>query len=340
MRTDDYDYRLPDEFIAQHPAHPRDSSRLMVVDRASGDLSHAIFNQVPEFLQPGDVLVLNETRVIPARLTAHKVPSGGKVELLLLRRVERQTWEVLVGGRGVRAGTRLSVDGGPQAEIVEEQSGARRLVRFAHPISGLLDRIGGIPLPPYIHEPLDHPDDYQTVFAAVAGSAAAPTAGLHFTPALLRRLEASGVGIVKLVLHVGLDTFLPVSEADPREHVIHSEWCRLTPEAALAITRARQAGRRVVAVGTTTSRTLEAAASQSGEGHTLAAYEGPTDLYILPGYRFKVVDGMITNFHLPRSTLLMMVSAFAGRERILAAYETAKRMGYRFYSFGDAMLIV
>jgi S-adenosylmethionine:tRNA ribosyltransferase-isomerase len=340
VRTDDFDYDLPSEFIAQHPAEPRDSSRLMIIDRSSGEVRHATFNQLPELLYRGDTLVINETRVIPARLTAHKVPSGGKVELLLLRRLGPQIWESLVGGRGIRAGSRVSVTGGPEAEIVDELSGARRVVRFARPISGLLDRIGEMPLPPYIHEPLTHPDEYQTVFATVPGSAAAPTAGLHFTPALLGRLEACGVHIVRVVLHVGLDTFQPVTEPDPAEHVIHSEWCHVSSEVASVIDRAKAEGRRVVAVGTTTVRTLETAASQADQGHALREYEGATDLFILPGYRFRVVDAMITNFHLPRSTLLMMVSAFAGRERILAAYETAKRMGYRFYSFGDAMLIL
>jgi S-adenosylmethionine:tRNA ribosyltransferase-isomerase len=340
VRTDDYDYDLPERFIAQHPARPRDSSRLMLLDRSSGDVQHKVFNQLPELLQPGDVLVINETRVLPARLTGRKIPSGGKVELLLLRRLEAQTWETLVGGRGLRVGARLAVDGGPEAEIVRELSGARRVARFARPISSLLDRIGEMPLPPYIHEPLARRDEYQTVFARMPGSAAAPTAGLHFTPGLLQRIEDSGVHIVRIVLHVGLDTFLPVTETDPEEHVIHSEWCRVGAQAATTINQAKSDGKRVIAVGTTTTRTLETAAASSPPGQALSEHEGPTDLYILPGYPFRVVDALITNFHLPRSTLLMMVSAFAGRERILAAYETAKQMGYRFYSFGDAMLIL
>lgn len=340
MRTDEFDYDLPATFIAQRPAEPRDSARLMILDRASGELRHTFFSKLPGLLHPGDALVVNETRVLPARLAAHKMPSGGKVELLLLRRLEPQTWEALVGGRGVKAGARLSVENGPEANVLGELTGARRIVRFAQPISALLDQIGEMPLPPYIHEPLSHPDDYQTVFASLPGSAAAPTAGLHFTPGLLERIETSGVRIVKVVLHVGLDTFQPVTEADPRRHAIHTEWCRVSPEAALAVNQAKAAGRRVVAVGTTTTRTLETAGSQLVEGQALAAYEGASDLYILPGHRFKVVDALITNFHLSRSTLLMMVSAFADRERILAAYETAKRMGYRFYSFGDAMLIL
>jgi S-adenosylmethionine:tRNA ribosyltransferase-isomerase len=340
VRTDDFDYDLPDESIAQQPAEPRDSSRLMILDRSGGDLRHVVFNQLPEYLDPGDALVINETRVIPARLVGRKVPSGGKVELLLLRRLEPQVWEVLIGGRGVKVGSRLAVDGGPEAQIIEEMSGPRRVVRFGQPISELLEQIGEMPLPPYIHEPLAHPEAYQTVYAAIPGSAAAPTAGLHFTPELLERLEDAGVRLVKVVLHVGLDTFQPVTESDPADHVIHSEWCHVSSQAAQLVNQARAAGRRVVAVGTTTTRTLETAAGAVTQGQVLGAYEGATDLYILPGYRFKVVDAMVTNFHLPRSTLLMMVSAFAGRERILAAYETAKRMGYRFYSFGDAMLIL
>jgi S-adenosylmethionine:tRNA ribosyltransferase-isomerase len=340
VQTDEYDYCLPDDFIAQRPAEPRDASRLMILDRASGDINHTYFNRLPEFLHPGDTLVVNETRVLAARLMARKVPSGGKVELLLLRRLGPQNWEVLVGGRGLKTGSRLAVIDGPQAEVIEVRPGGRRVVHFDQPISGELDRIGEMPLPPYIHEPLADPSEYQTVYASVSGSAAAPTAGLHFTPALLEGLEASGVRIVKVVLHVGLDTFQPVTEADPREHVIHSEWCRLTAAAASAINQAKRDGRRVIAVGTTTTRTLETAGAGAGEGQAVAGYEGATNLYILPGYTFKVIDALITNFHLPRSTLLMMVSAFAGRERILAAYEAAKQNGYRFYSFGDAMLIL
>lgn len=340
MQTDEFDYTLPERFIAQHPAEPRDSSRLMIIDRMTGEVEHAIFSQLPEYLQPGDALVINETRVIPARLMARKRATGGKIELLLLRRLEGQIWETLVGGRAVRSGTLLSVEGGPEAEVLRELAGGRRIVRFARPISDLLDTIGRMPLPPYIHQPLNHPDEYQTVFASVPGSAAAPTAGLHFTPTLMQRLEASGVRLIKVVLHVGLDTFQPVTEADPREHAIHTEWCRIDDLAASTVNRVKAAGGRVVAVGTTTTRTLETAAARAADGKTLDAYEGPTALYILPGFEFKVVDAMITNFHLPRSTLLMMVCAFAGRERILTAYETAKTMGYRFYSFGDALLIV
>ena len=340
MRTDDFDYRLPEAFIAQRPVEPRDASRLIVMDRAGGSLTHFSFHELPRFLTRGDALVLNETRVIPGRLAAMKIPHGGRVEILLLRRLGSQTWEALVGGRGLKSGSRLIVLHGPEAEIVDELGGARRVVRFARPISEELGRIGQVPLPPYIRVPLKDPEEYQTVYAARPGSAAAPTAGLHFTGGLLERIKTTGVDIVKVVLHVGLDTFQPVTEEDPRGHLIHSEWCRVSPEAAAAVNRAKAAGRRVIAVGTTTTRTLETAGLNAPAGQTVTSFEGASELYILPGFRFKVVDALITNFHLPRSTLLMMVSAFAGRERILAAYETAKQLGYRFYSFGDAMLIL
>jgi S-adenosylmethionine:tRNA ribosyltransferase-isomerase len=257
------------------------------------------------------------------------------VELLLLEREGPRTWQALVGGKGLRPGRRLAVEGGPEAEVVEQLDGARRLVRFDRPITPELERLGESPLPPYIHEPVRDPAEYQTVYARNPGSAAAPTAGLHFTPALLQSLEERGLRIGRVTLHIGLDTFAPVRASDPRRHAIHSEWCSV-PEAALAaVAAARAEGRRVVAVGTTVVRALETAAAAQ-----LSPFEGRTDLFILPGFDFRLVDAMLTNFHLPRSTLLMLVSAFAGRERVLAAYEAAKEGGYRFYSFGDAMLIL
>jgi S-adenosylmethionine:tRNA ribosyltransferase-isomerase len=340
VRTADFDYDLPAESIAQHPAQPRDASRLLVLDRATGTTAHHIFSDLPDLLSAGDLLVLNETRVIPARLHATKQRTGGKVELLLLHRVGRQTWEGLVGGKGLRPGIRVLVDGGPSAEIVEDLGGARRLVRFDSPISPQLERLGEMPLPPYIREPLRSPDEYQTVFAREPGSAAAPTAGLHFTEGLLERIRQRGIGIAALTLHVGLDTFAAVTEDDPSQHIIHSEWCRLPPETAGLVNATRAAGGRVVAVGTTTVRTLETAALRAVPGETVAAIEGPTDLFILPGHTFQAVDILLTNFHFPRSTLVMMVSAFAGRERLLRAYRIAQAEGYRFYSFGDAMLIL
>jgi S-adenosylmethionine:tRNA ribosyltransferase-isomerase len=339
VRTADYDYPLPPEFIAQRPASPRDSSRLMVLHRDGAPVEHRIFHDLPEYLRPGDALVLNETRVIPARLHARKLPGGGRVELLLLRRLKPQVWEALVGGKAVRPGRRLIVEGGPEAEVLEDLGGPRRVLRFAEPLSPRLEGIGEMPLPPYIHTPLQSPEEYQTVFARQPGSAAAPTAGLHFTPDLLQRVEALGVRLVRLTLHIGLDTFAPVSEDLVENHPIHTEWCQVSSEAARTLRAARAAGGRIIAVGTTSVRTLETAARAAPPGEVVAPFEGATDLYILPGHAFRAVDAMLTNFHLPRSTLLMLVSAFAGGERVLAAYAVAQEHGYRFYSFGDAMLI-
>lgn len=339
MKTSDYDYELPAEYIAQTPVEPRHAARLFVLDRRTGVLEHAVFRDVGKYLHPGDLLVVNQTRVIPARLFAHKIPTGGRAELLLLSRQDTLTWEVLAGGHGLVAGKRLQVEAGPEAEIVAVLEGARRLVRFSEPVEPHLPAAGHVPLPPYIHTRLADPERYQTVYAREEGSAAAPTAGLHFTPELISELKEQGIEFATVTLHVGLDTFAPVTEEDPREHTIHTEWCQLTPESAQAINRAKQAGKRVIAVGTTSVRVLESAVSGQVGGR-VAPFTGATGLYIIPGYTFRVVDALITNFHLPRSTLLMLVSAFAGRERILAAYEQAKREGYRFYSFGDAMLIL
>jgi S-adenosylmethionine:tRNA ribosyltransferase-isomerase len=339
MRTDDFDYDLPLARIAQTPVEPRHASRLMVLRREREGLEHTTFWQVGDYLKEGDVLVINETQVIPARLYARK-PSGGKVELLLLRRQDECTWEALVGGKGLVAGKKLGLENDQGVEIVGVLEGSRRLVRFSEPVEPYLELKGQMPLPPYIHEPLADPGRYQTVYAAQPGSAAAPTAGLHFTWELMQKLEAQGIRFARLTLHVGLDTFAPVTEADPARHVIHTEWCEVTPQAAEVINRARHGGGKVVAVGTTSVRTLESAARLAGPGETVAPFSGPTSLFILPGYKFQAVDAMITNFHLPRSSLIMLVSAFTGRERILAAYREAIRLEYRFYSFGDAMLIL
>ncbi|TDA64608.1 MAG: tRNA preQ1(34) S-adenosylmethionine ribosyltransferase-isomerase QueA [Chloroflexi bacterium] len=338
MRTSDFDYDLPIERIAQTPIEPRHASRLLVLQRDKPQLEHTIFWNIADYLLPGDLLVINQTRVIPARIFAHK-STGGKIELLLLRRVDLTTWEALVGGKKVRAGTRLTLNNGPEAEVTAEMEGSRRLVRFAEPVETYLAAAGQMPLPPYIHERLTDPERYQTVYARESGSAAAPTAGLHFTPELMTRLEEKGVQFARVTLHVGLDTFAPVTEDDPLEHKIHTEWCELGAETAAQINRAKKRGGRIIAVGTTSVRTLESAARAAAAGDVVGAYTGPTDLFILPGYRFHVVDAMITNFHLPKSTLLMLVSAFADRERILAAYTEAVRLNYRFFSFGDAMLI-
>lgn len=339
MKTSDFDYDLPPELIAQTPVEPRDHSKLLVLDRSSGAIQHVRFFQLGDFLRPGDLLVLNRTRVIPARLYARK-DTGGRVELLLLRRVEDHVWETLVGGKGLIAGRHLKVENGPRAEIIGELEGSRRIVRFAEPIEPYFDQAGHVPLPPYIHTPLADPGRYQTVYAQAPGSVAAPTAGLHFTHGLMQHLRSIGVQFAQVTLHVGLDTFAPVTEDDPRKHKIHMEWCEVDAQTAEQITKTRSEGGRVIAVGTTSVRTLESAARHATDATRIAPFSGPTDLFILPGYKFRVVDGLITNFHLPRSTLLMLVSAFAGRERILEAYEIAKRQGYRFYSFGDAMLIL
>ena len=340
MKTTDFDYHLPESSIAQTPSEPRDSSRLLVLHRETGALEHKIFRDIKAYLKAGDLLVLNQTRVIPARIFAQK-ETGGKVELLLLRRRDELTWEALVGGKGLRVGKKVEVENGPQAEIMEILEGSERLIKFSEPIELYFPKVGNIPLPPYIHEKLSDPERYQTVFAKEMGSAAAPTAGLHFTPQLLEELKEQGVKIAYVTLHVGLDTFAPVTEDDPEEHKIHTEWCELPQETADAINAAKQAGGRVVAVGTTSVRTLESAAQLTTDHRPLTtAFIGPTNIFILPGYQFKVVDAMITNFHLPKSTLIMLVSAFAGREKILSAYETAIKEGYRFYSFGDAMFLV
>ena len=335
MKTTDFDYELPIECIAQTPIEPRDASRLLVIGRQQGPFIDTHFNNLGNFLKAGDLLVLNQTKVIPARLYGKKIPTGGKVELLLLRKEDNLTWETLVGGKGLVLGKQVSVGEGLVGTITDVLEGSRRRIRFEEPIETILSRAGQMPLPPYIHEPLKDPDRYQTVYARLEGSAAAPTAGLHFTPELITALENKGIQFAYVTLHVGLDTFLPVSEESPDEHAIHTEWCQVSAGTAAAINQARRNGGRVIAVGTTSVRTLESAAGPD----EIQSFEGPTSLYILPGYEFKSIDGMITNFHLPRSTLIMLVSAFAGREYILNAYKHAIQSGYRFYSFGDAMLI-
>ena len=352
MKTSDFDYHLPASSIAQTPAEPRNSSRLLVLHRDTGTLEHRVFREVGEYLQAGDLLVLNQTRVIPARIYARK-ETGGRVELLLLRRRDPLTWEALVGGKGLRVGKRVRVENGPEAEILEILEGSERVIQFSEPIEPYFSKVGNVPLPPYIHEKLSDPERYQTVFAREPGSAAAPTAGLHFTPHLLEDLQEKDIKITYVTLHVGLDTFAPVTEDNPEEHKIHTEWCELSQETADLINKTRRVGGRIIAVGTTSVRTLESAARSSILDHSIVEqnpipnnqyrilpFIGPTDLFILPGYQFKAVDVMITNFHLPKSTLLMLVSAFAGRERMLQTYQTAVEAGYRFYSFGDAMIIL
>jgi S-adenosylmethionine:tRNA ribosyltransferase-isomerase len=363
MKTDEFDYHLPPERIAQIPLAERDQSRLMVVERDRGRVTHHTFRDILDFLHPGDILVANNSRVIPARLYGQKSDTGGKVELLLLENRAKGRWLVLAGGRKLVEGVTIRLDdqqGQPTsftATITAVLDGAQREVSFDPPIDDHLETLGHTPLPPYIHETLNDPERYQTVYAQPPGSAAAPTAGLHFTPELLLALRDKGVLFETCTLHVGLDTFQPVAEEDVAGHKIHSEWVRLGVAAAERINRAKLAGGRLIALGTTAMRTLETAAQRSAgrlgslqdvsraeanicPWRPVMAIEGPTDLYIYPGYRFLAVDALITNFHLPRSTLLMLVSAFAGRDLIRQAYETAIQEQYRFFSFGDAMLIL
>lgn len=338
MKTDDFDYHLPDELIAQTPLEARDQSRLMVVKREDRSIEHRRFYEVMDYLREGDSLVFNDSRVIPARLAGRR-GSGGHFEILLLRRRDGGLWEALARpARRIRTGSHLELGETAVlgAEVVEEREGGVRVLRFSD--ETLLPALGRVPLPPYIRTPLKDPERYQTVYASEAGSVAAPTAGLHFTPELIAAIEAKGVKCYFITLHVGLDTFLPVREEDPAGHRIHREYGVVSEEVAAGLSRAKREGRRVISVGTTTTRLLEAAA-QMGDPEEPRPFAGWVELFILPGYRFRMVDALITNFHLPRSTLLMLVSAFAGRDLTLQAYQEAIAWRYRFYSFGDAMLI-
>jgi S-adenosylmethionine:tRNA ribosyltransferase-isomerase len=354
MQTSAFDYTLPPDRIAQTPIEPRDASRLLVVHRETGQLEHRIFRDVVEYLRPGDLLVANDSRVIPARLHGRK-SSGALVEIFLLHPLPEGRWECLVGGKRLRPGvtvlveTPSTVQPGVVATIEAELAEGSRVVTFSRPVEEWLHETGQVPLPPYIHEPLDDPERYQTVYSRVEGSVASSTAGLHFTPDLLYDLRQRGIGLAFVTLHIGLDTFRPVKAERIEEHPMHSEWASLSPEVARQINEASLAGGRIVAVGTTAVRTLEWAAT-GAQGidpydvdacpwKRVAAFEGETNLFIRPGYRFRAVDAMITNFHLPRSTLLMLVSAFAGKALIDRAYQEAIDEGYRFYSFGDAMMI-
>jgi S-adenosylmethionine:tRNA ribosyltransferase-isomerase len=351
VKTWQFDYQLPPERIAQVPAEPRDSSRLLVLHRTDGQLEHRRFTDLSSYLRPGDLLVLNNTRVIPARLVGRKT-TGGQVELLLLEPQPEHTWRALVRGHRVREGTEVHLldaaqePCGVSARITAVEEGGTRLVHFDRPIGDWLTDVGQVPLPPYIHHYAGDPERYQTVFAQRAGSSAAPTAGLHFTPDLLLSLHSGGVQISYLTLHIGLDTFKPIEENDIGDHRIHTEWAELSAETANQINQTRLAGGRIIAVGTTVVRTLEAAYHRGQPQHgacgwrTVSAFSGRTDLYITPGFAFGVVDALITNFHLPRSTLIVLVAAFAGIDTIRQAYAEAILHDYRFYSFGDAMLIL
>ena len=341
MKTSDFYYDLPQRLIAQTPAQPRDAARMMVIDRKTGLRSDHIFREFPDYLSDRDVLVVNQTRVIPARLLGVKEETGVSVEILLLRRLDRDTWDTLVRpGRRLHKGTTVSFgDGRLRAEIGDTTAAGGRIVRFLYDgvFETLLDALGEMPLPPYIHEKLADPEQYQTVYARQEGSAAAPTAGLHFTEEVLDRLREKGVDIVPVLLHVGLGTFRPVKEENVADHVMHQEYYEVTQDAADRINAARARGGRIVCAGTTSVRTLETVADEAGIVHPGS---GMTDIFITPGVRFKATDVMMTNFHLPESTLLMMISAFMGREEALAAYREAVRKEYRFFSFGDCMLIL
>jgi S-adenosylmethionine:tRNA ribosyltransferase-isomerase len=342
MKTSDFDYYLPPELIAQIPVEPRDRSRLMVLRRSDDSIEHHYFYEIVNYLQERDIMVLNNSRVIPARVLGQKGDSDTDVEILLLRRLDNGAWETLVRpGRKVSRGTEIRIasksddaDEEMDAEVLEQGEDGIRIVRFSD--ERLLDKFGRVPLPPYIHTPLVDMERYQTVYAKINGSVAAPTAGFHFTPKLLDELKRKGVQLAFVTLHIGLDTFRPVRADNPGQHKIHKEYGELTSEVATLLNQTRRQGKKIVAVGTSTVRLLEAAALSG----TIQPFSGWVDLFILPGHRFCITDAMVTNFHLPKSTLLMLVSAFAGRDFILKAYTQAKSSGYRFYSFGDAMLIL
>jgi S-adenosylmethionine:tRNA ribosyltransferase-isomerase len=362
MKTTAYDYHLPPERIAQTPVEPRDSSRLLIYNRADGSIAHRTFRDIVDYLHPGDILVANDSRVLPARLIGRK-RTGGRAEILLLEAQKGGAWKALVGGKRIDPGmeiTLLDADGNRTdivATILAELGQAQRLVQFNQPLDEFVHQLGTMPLPPYIHTALADQSRYQTVYARPAGSAAAPTAGLHFTPDLLLTLRERGVLFETTTLHVGLDTFKPVTAETITEHEIHSEWARLSMESAERINRAKLAGGRIIAIGTTATRVLETAAwravgvtgslrhvstmesAPACPWKPVAAFEGYTDLYIHPPYQYRAVDALITNFHLPQSSLLMLIAAFAGRDEMLATYETAIEKEYRFFSFGDAMFI-
>ena len=340
MKTSDFYYDLPEELIAQDPLEDRSSSRLMVLDRESGNISHHIFKDIIDYLNPEDCLVINDTKVIPARLYGVKEDTGAHIEILLLKRRENDVWETLVRpGKKAKPGTRLTFgDRRLKAEVIDVVEEGNRLIHFEYEgiFEEILDQLGEMPLPPYITHKLQDKNRYQTVYAKHEGSAAAPTAGLHFTPELLAAIEAKGIRIARVTLHVGLGTFRPVKVEDVTQHHMHSEYYQVTQEAADIINDTKKRGGRVIAVGTTSTRTLESVADEDG---TMHAAGGWTEIFNYPGYKFKCIDALITNFHLPESTLLMLVSALAGKEHIMHAYETAVQERYRFFSFGDAMFI-
>ena len=341
MKTSDFYYDLPEELIAQDPLEDRTASRLLVLDRKTGAVKHKIFSDVIDYLNKGDCLVINNTRVIPARLIGEKEGTGGKVEVLLLKRRANDVWETLVKpGKKLKPGAKITFgDGRLRAEVLEVVEEGNRLVKFHYEgiFEEILDSLGEMPLPPYITHKLEDKEMYQTVYAKFDGSAAAPTAGLHFTKELLNKIEEKGIKIASITLHVGLGTFRPVKVDDVNNHHMHTEWYEVNAEAADIINETKRNGGRVICVGTTSCRTIESVADEKGY---MKAKTGETDIFIYPGYKFKVMNGLITNFHLPESTLVMLVSAFAGKENVLAAYETAVKERYRFFSFGDAMILI
>lgn len=337
MKTELFDFYVPPELIAQEPVFPSDSCRLMVLERNNGKLSHFYFHQIVDFFRPGDCLVLNDTRVIKARLIG-KRETGGKVEVLLLPKTSGSLWEALVRpGKKIKSGEVIFFKAGIKGKVVDKYENGLRLIKFNTRSLRKIERAGEVPLPPYIKAPLEDEKSYQTVYAQVPGSAAAPTAGLHFTLHLLEKLREKGVKIAKVTLHIGLDTFRPIQEEEVEKHLIHKEYLKIPEKAVEIVKETRENNGRVFACGTTVVRALETGALENGE---LKPYDGGTSLYIYPGFKFKVVDALITNLHLPRSTLLVMVSAFAGRDKIIRAYREAVKLKYRFFSFGDAMLII
>lgn len=340
MDVKDFDFHLPEELIAQHPLEQRDSSRLMVLDKETGEIKHKTFHDIVDYLNEGDTLVLNNTRVLPARLIGEKEGTGGKIEFLLLKRIEGDKWECLAKpGKSARVGRRFTFGGGKlKAEVIEVKEDGNRIVEFYYDgiFEQVLDSLGEMPLPPYIHERLEDRERYQTVYSKEEGSAAAPTAGLHFTKELLEQIKEKGVNIVYLTLHVGLGTFRPVKVENIEEHDMHSEYYHLSKESADIINETKKRGNKVISVGTTSTRTLETIGDENGE---VREQSGWTNIFIYPGYKFKVVDRLITNFHLPESTLIMLVSTLAGKEHVMHAYEEAVKEKYRFFSFGDAMFV-
>lgn len=342
METKELDYQLPEGLIAQDPIEKRDNSRLMVVNRETRDIHHSTFSNLLQFLKPDDVLVCNDTRVIPAKLNGKKAKTGGKVEALLLKKQSTDKWECLLKHSGhVGKGMQILFDDSLEGTICEVYSDGRKLIKFTSTdqVENLIEKIGLIPLPPYIHHPLKDPERYQTIYAKYKGAVASPTAGLHFTNELLSKITLRGIQVEYVTLHISLDTFQPIKVDNIQDHKLFSEFCRVNPNTASAITKAKNDGRRIVAVGTTTTRVLESVSKETQNGIVVNPYQGWTDLFITPGYKFKTIDALITNFHLPRSTLILLVGAFTGLDFLKTAYKTAIREKYRFYSFGDAMLI-